>query len=482
MSTSLFKNESTPWAPLHVDVNEFFFCAITATGPQYSSTYDYNPNYITGSNYTYTNQYGLDLGMPPQTMYMISATQRVYLGDTIPAGDPIGINFDFDRGTGYTASLNSFILQGASSGNYNGVGYEISASNNTSSGWVGLVTESYGSNTARDTTLTCVNNDYYRHYRLLIVTGSAGSGYRGLGNIFGWDSKKDISNVNLLNPSTTNVTGSFKGASGTSLARFTSPQRESYGWYANQDIGSLDLSWGDGPKLFRGMMMGGYASTAYFPGKMQVYKSNTGNYNDWTLVSTMDIRETVATLPYSPYFFDFGTPIYTQYLRLVIYEEGSSTSTTNLLSYNGWMYELNSVATPPPPTNITSSASENNIYLKWNQNSGSDSRLEDIIYNIERSENGGSSYTHQITLSGSAPSTADTASYGSYIQTDYVDSNLADGTYTYRIQSQNQHHLATSSFVATSEVTVPVAGKKIWNTNKGNIMFNPNDTILIEIS
>jgi len=31
-------------------------------------------------------------------------------------------------------------------------------------------------------------------------------------------------------------------------------------------------------------------------------------------------------------------------------------------------------------------------------------------------------------------------------------------------------------------VVLSQGGKKIWNTNKGNIMFNPNDTILIEIS
>ena len=31
-------------------------------------------------------------------------------------------------------------------------------------------------------------------------------------------------------------------------------------------------------------------------------------------------------------------------------------------------------------------------------------------------------------------------------------------------------------------VVLSQGGKKIWNTNKGNIMFNPDDTILIEIS
>ena len=34
----------------------------------------------------------------------------------------------------------------------------------------------------------------------------------------------------------------------------------------------------------------------------------------------------------------------------------------------------------------------------------------------------------------------------------------------------------------TLTLSQPTLVKKIWNTNKGNIMFNPNDTILIEIS
>jgi hypothetical protein len=148
------------------------------------------------------------------------------------------------------------------------------------------------------------------------------------------------------------------------------------------------------------------------------------------------------------------------------------------------MYELNSVDAPPLPTAITASAASNNVLLKWSQNSGSDSRLEDIFYNIQRDN--GSGYTHIATLSGSSPSTAGTSSFGSFVPTTFVDADLADGTYTYKIQSQNQHHLTTSSFVASTSVTVPATSgggtsKKIYTTNKGNILINPNDTILIEL-
>tara|TARA_R110000744_G_scaffold311933_1_gene419345 strand:- start:103 stop:519 length:417 start_codon:yes stop_codon:yes gene_type:complete len=39
-----------------------------------------------------------------------------------------------------------------------------------------------------------------------------------------------------------------------------------------------------------------------------------------------------------------------------------------------------------------------------------------------------------------------------------------------------------AGFGTPQTYTLSQGSKKIWNTNKGNIMFNPNDTILIEIS
>ena len=169
-----------------------------------------------------------------------------------------------------------------------------------------------------------------------------------------------------------------------------------------------------------------------------------------------------------------------------MYAEGDDTPANNLLMWNGWMYEMLSASAPPIPINLTASAFQNNVGLTWSQNSGSDNRLVDVIYNIERSSNGGSTYDPIITLSGSVTQTSNTSSLGIPVQTSYIDSNLADGTYLYRIQSQNQHHLTTSSFVASTSVTVPATSgggtsKKIYTTNKGNILINPNDTILIEL-
>ena len=484
MSTSLFKDDSTGWTPLRTDVNEFSNCHIIATGPQYSSVGSYGPNFVTGSTTVNTKQYSLDLGFGPTVQKWLAAAGTGYLGDTNPAGDPIELIFDMDRGTGYTASLDSFFISCYSNNLYCGTGFSISASNDTGSGWTGISYSSYGTNTQRDDIMSSSNDAYYRWYSVLIITGSAGSGYRGVSKISAWDSKKAIGNNNLLNPLTSNVTGSFKGASGGSLIKLTSPQREAYGWYLTSDIGSLDLSWGDGKKLVRGMSLTGYSSTIYFPGKVQIYASDTGNYNDWTLVSTIDITNSQYQLNYSYYAFDFGTPIYTQHLRLVVYEEGSTTSTSNLATHFGSIFELNSVVAPPTPTDLEAISTSNTVSLKWTQNSGSDNRLEDLFYNVEISDDAGSSYTIINTISGSEVSTAGTGSYGSYVLTNYVDFDRADGDYLYRVQAQNMHHKTTGSYVTSDSITLPVAAaasKKIYITNKGNVMINPNDTTLLEL-
>jgi len=483
MSIALFKHESTPHWPLHEQVNAIYSSSVTATGPQFSSTANYGPEWVRkGSSTLNGKQYAKDLGFFDNHYRWNATTGQAYLGDTNPVGDPIGLNFDLDNGIGYTASLDSFIFTDASNNNFCGTGYQISASNDATN-WTGLVALDKGSNIQHDTDATCVNNDYYRYYRLLIVTGSAGSGYRGLAGFAAWDSSQYIKNVNLLDPSTTNVTGSFEGGSNTSLTKLTSPQRENYGWYANADIGSLDLSFGDGPKLFRSMLMSGYSNATYYPGSFQVWKSDTGNYNDWTLVASVDHENTQQHVSHTYYTLDFCTPIKTQYLRIVLNEEGDG-NTVNLLSYHAWMYELVSVDTPPLPTAVTASAVTNNVFLSWAQNSGSDNRLEDIMYNIQRDD--GSGYTHIATLSGSSPSAANTASFGSFVPTVFADLELPDGTYNYKIQSKNQHHLTTSSFVTSTSVTVPATSgggtsKKIYTTNKGNILINPNDTTLIEL-
>ena len=41
--------------------------------------------------------------------------------------------------------------------------------------------------------------------------------------------------------------------------------------------------------------------------------------------------------------------------------------------------------------------------------------------------------------------------------------------------------LYESSIYSIAEATSGVASKKIYTTNKGNILINPNDTILIEL-
>ena len=478
----LTTGSSTPWSPFQSNVNAVLKSHITASGLYTPGVTQYIVSNVTGSNTTETNAYSLALGLPTQKYSYEPAFYKGWILSWADNSDTDGsgsLTFDLDQGTGRTEALDSFIIQSATATTWQVGGYAISASNNGSS-WTGLTSSIYGTHTnGYDATMTITNNTSYRYYKIMLLDGNGD--YGGLSGLIAWDSSLFANQINLLNPNEANVTASFIEASNTSLAKLTSPQREAYGWYFGEVISSVTLNWGDGPKLFRGMFGVGYLNTSQFPGIVKYFKSETGALDSWELVSNINIEETQAPTPYQNYFLDIGTPIKTQYLRIELHAEGSDLSLLNLLFWNAWMYEMSSSASPPTPTNITANAFGNSAGLTWSQNSGSDNRLIDVIYNIERSSDGGSSYDPIITLSGSVIQTSYTSSIGIPVQTSYVDPNLADGTYTYRIQSKNKHHLTTSSFVTTTEVTVPVAGKKIWNTNKGNILINPNDTILIEL-
>lgn len=481
----LTTGSSTPWSPFQSNVNVTLKSSITASSVHNNDPVVYGFNYVTGSNIQQTGEYAKAMGSPPQKYSYQAVNYKGWLAD-LDNGDTYHyLQFDLDQGEGRTEALDSFIINSAASTTWAVGGYEISASNDNSN-WTPLTSSIYypggiGFNSAGyDATMTFTNNIPYRYYRIAI-TDTAGT-FGGFNGLIAWDSSLFKNQINILNPNEANVTASFVNSSNTSLESFTSPPRDNYGWYFSSPIGSVDINW-DEPKLFRGLFGIGWVNILLYPGIVQFYKSNTGEINSWELISTVNVAETQNnTVTYETYFLDIQTPVKTKYLRIVIYTQGSVEISNALLMYNGWMYEMSSSQAPPPPTNVIAGAFQNNVGLTWSQNSGSDNRLVDIIYNIERSSNGGLSYDHIATLSGSKMQTAITSSVGVPIETSYIDSNLANGTYSYRIQSKNQHHLATSSFVSTTEVTVPATGKKIWNTNKGNIMFNPNDTILIEIS
>ena len=398
------------------------------------------------------------------------------------------VTFDLDQGTGRTEALDSFIIQSSTSAAHIVGGYAISASNNGSS-WTGLTSSLYNviPSVGYDATMTITNDTAYRYYKIMLLDGNGTFG--GFGGVVAWDSSLFKNQINLFNPNEANVTASFTGdGSVTSLESFTSPQRDNYGWYFNQKIGSADFNWGDGEKLIRGWFGIGYSTVAYFPGIIQFYKSKTGELNSWKLFSTVNLEESQGPMTsWQDYFIEFGTPVKTQYLRVVLYGEGSGTPANNMIMYNGWMYEMISASAPPVPTSLTSVAEGNDVALTWTQNSGSDNRLVDLIYNVERSSNAGSSYTKIATLSGSVIQLANTSSIGTPVNTSYADTSVTDGDYLYRVQAENRHHLTTGSYITSDSITLPVSSgggssKKVYITNKGNVIINPNDTILIETS
>lgn len=477
----LTTEDSTPWSPFQRTVNAFVSSHITASG-RYTPNNSYGVNQVTGSSSTETNEYAKALGAGDQKLRVNTTNDFIMEWTDNTDTDGSGsVTFDLDQGTGRTEALDSFIIQSSTAPAHIVGGYAISASNDGSS-WTGLTSSLYSGygSVGYDATMTITNDTAYRYYKIMLLDGNGS--YGGFAGVVAWDSSLFKNQINLFNPNEANVTASFVEASSTSLELFTSPPRDNYGWYFIEKIGSADFNWGDGEKLIRGWFGLSYSNTVYYPGIVQFYKSKTGELDSWELFSTVNLNKTQGPMAqWQDYFIEFGTPVKTQYLRTVMYGEGSATPNNNILMYNGWMYEMISASAPPAPTNLTTGVSGNDVLLKWSQNSGSDNRLVDLIYNVERSSDGGSNYTRIATLSGSVIQDSFTASMGTPTQTNYVDTGVSDGSYTYRIQAQNRHHLTTGSFATSETLAVPPATKKIFVTNRGNIMINPNDGILIEL-
>ena len=482
----LTTGSSTPWSPFQKNVNAFMSSHITASGVYTPSPITYTFNNVTGSSTLDNNEYGRALGGTDPKLRVNTTNDFIMLwADDTDADGSGSVTFDLDQGTGRTEALDSFIIQSSTSAAHIVGGYAISASNNGSS-WTGLTSSLYSgySGVGYDATMTITNNTAYRYYKIMLLDGNGT--YGGFAGVVAWDSSLFKNQINLFNPNEANVTASFVGAQNTSLELFTSPQRDNYGWYLINKIGSADINWGDGEKLIRGWFGIGYSTVAYFPGIIQFYKSKTGELNSWKLFSTVNLEESQGPMTsWQDYFIEFGTPVKTQYLRVVLYGEGSGTPAQNIIMYNGWMYEMISASAPPVPASLTSSVSDNDVSLNWTQNSGSDNRLVDLIYNVERSSDGGSNYTPIATLSGSVIQDAFTSSMGTPVITNFIDTDVPDGSYLYRVQAENRHHLTTGSFLTSDSLTVPATSggsfKKIYTTNKGNTLINPNDTILIEL-
>ena len=154
-------------------------------------------------------------------------------------------------------------------------GYQISGSNDntnftplTSSvfypGGSGINTKGY------DATIIFSNSTAYRYYKVRL--SDYGGTFAGFAGIIAWDSSLFKNQLNLFNPNEVNVTASFIETSTTDLEKFTSFPRENYGWYFDEQIGTVDFNW-DEPKLFRGFFGPTYSTSAFFPGIVQFYKS-----------------------------------------------------------------------------------------------------------------------------------------------------------------------------------------------------------------
>lgn len=87
------------------------------------------------------------------------------------------------------------------------------------------------------------------------------------------------------------------------------------------------------------------------------------------------------------------------------------------------------------PTNFTGSASGNSAMLSWAENNDP----ENTLYIIERTQNGNSSTTTQLSTYG----------------THYEDVNLDSGTYTYRVQAYNMISSRTSAWSSSISITIP---------------------------
>ena len=351
---------STAWSPFQKNVNALASSHITSSGVYTSGApATYQVGYVTGSNQTETNEYGIALGLPNPTL-TVNTGNGSFLMTWTDNTDPDGsgsITFNLDQGIGRTEALDSFIIQSADSAVFAVGGYAISASNNGSS-WTGLTSSIYYpggtgiSSTGYDATMTFTNNTSYRYYKIMLLDGNGT--YGGISGATAWDSSLFKNQINVLNPNEANVTASFVDASSTDLEKLTSPQRENFGWYFVRKIGSVDFNWGDGEKLIRGFFGIGYSNTNFFPGIIQFYKSETGEIDSWELFNNVNLEETQGPfLVDQNYFIEFGTPIKTQYLRIVMYSAGAQSEVKNILIYNAWMYEMISSSAPPTPTNLT---------------------------------------------------------------------------------------------------------------------------------
>ena len=486
---------STHWNILTIDVNSILNSSISASN-QYGAT-NYEVNNVTGSSYDDENLYRQHLGMPKQ-QYMYSqaaAHSWLYYRAKVADGDAGEIYVDFDRGTGHREVVNGIVFNGSSNTTYTPGGYHVSASNDDVSNgsdatnWTALTSSfPYPGRSGiaqHNETLIFNNTTAYRWYKFLFKDTS--STYGGMGNIITWDTAKFANGNNLIDPAVTNITGSFISTQNSDLIKLASRAKENYGLYFPQPMGSVTFHWPDAP-LFRGFVAEAYTNDNFAPGYIEYWKSDTGENDDWTLIRVSDFNNEMHEpdgIGNSLFLLDIGTPIKTKYLRLIVSEENSSNDTTNLLARNLWAYQMVSASAPPTPTNLVTVAQESNVALTWDQAAGKDNRLSDIIYHIERSDDAGSSYSRISSISGSRVQPAETSSFGFPLDRFFVDTDVADGSYLYRVQSDNQHHFTTSSYVTSDSLTLPVvstaASKKIYVTNKGNIMINPNDTTLIEL-
>lgn len=472
---------------LQSEVDKFLTASISVSS-QYGS--GWLATYLTGSNQTLPSWY-TDYGYPTTARVLGGSSTTGWL--SVQGVSSSFALFDLDNGEGRTEVINKLLISNA--GTYKCDNISVSASNdNTNWTFLTEVTSSGGN----DDWILNVNptNTPYRYFRFNISRTMNADDYMSLTHVMGWD-YRDLSpySESIFNPEYFNVTSSAGNInitnveSGTTVLEGLHTHQRFYSMYAQNRLAEWEIEFNE-DVLFQSIPYLGYLSSAYYPGVIDIYVSNNPTYSDYKKITSISYTDqSPQNISSLLTVIDFEDPIKLgpstyKYLKFVFRSEESLSEGNNQIMERIHVSQLYSASSPLPPENLTITPSGNSIYLTWDQSSSIDNTKSHLMYHISRSSDGGSTFEGIATLSGSYYLTPTTKSVEDIVQpTFYADENLPDGTYTYKIQTQHMWHFESSSYLESDATTLPAnLSKKVYMTNNGKVVLNPNDTILIEVA